>query len=182
MKRVILTTCIAVLAAVAVPGTVAPALAATKKAAKNDDKHEFLGRFDDWEAHKARIGGETVCYIASLPKKSEGKYTRRDETSVLVSHWSKRKVFGQVEVRAGYTYKKNSKVKFDSDKGDFELWTTRDTAWAKDQAADRKIVEALKKGLKLIVVGHSSRGTKTTDTYSLRGFTKAYEKITDECK
>jgi invasion protein IalB len=173
MKRVILTACIVAVAAVATP-------AAAQK--KTGDKHEFLGRFTDWEAHKARIGGEEVCYIASLPKKSEGKYTRRDETSVLVSHWPKRKVFGQVEVRAGYSYRKNSKVSFDSEKGKFTLWTNRDTAWAKNAAADKKIVAALKKGLKLTVIGYSTRGTKTTDTYSLKGFTKAYEKITDECK
>jgi hypothetical protein len=167
-----LTACVVALAIVASPAV----------AQKKDDNHEFLGRFTDWEAHKARIGGEEVCYIASLPKKSEGKYSRRDETSVLVSHWPKRKVFGQVEVRAGYPYRKNSKVKFDSDKGDFTLWTTKDTAWAKDQSADKEIVAALKKGLKLVVIGYSTRGTKTTDTYSLRGFTKAYEKITEECK
>ncbi len=181
MKRVILTACIVALAAVAAivaaPVAVGPAVAQ-----KKNDNHEFLGRFKDWEAHKARIGGEVVCYIASLPKKSEGKYTKRDETSVLVSHWPKRKVVGQVEVRAGYPYRKNSKVKFDSDKGDFELWTTKDTAWAKNQASDKEIVEAMKKGLKLVVIGYSTRGTKTTDTYSLRGFTDAYEKITAECK
>ncbi len=178
MKRVILTACIVALAVLAVPAVATGPAAAQKKNAN----HDFLGRFKDWEAHKARIGGEEVCYIASLPKKSEGKYTKRDETSVLVSHWAKRNVFGQVEVRAGYTYRKNSKVKFDSDKGDFELWTTKDTAWAKDKAADAKIVEALKKGLKLVVIGYSTRGTKTTDTYSLRGFSDAYKKITEACK
>lgn len=176
MKRAILTACVVALAVVATPA------AAQKKPAKKNDHHEFLGRYGDWEAHKARINGEEVCYVASLPKKSEGKYTQRGETSVLVSNWAKRKVFGQVEVRAGYTYKKNSKVKFTSEKGDFELWTTRDTAWAKDKAADKKIVAALKAGLKLTVIGYSSRGTKTTDTYSLKGFTKAYERIGKECK
>lgn len=171
MNRASVTACVVCLLLAA-----APAIAQSK------DGHDFLGRFEDWEAHKAEISGEQVCYIASLPKKAEGDYTKRDETSVLVSHWPKRDVFGQVEVRAGYPYRKNSKVTFDSDKGNFELWTNKDTAWAKDADADKKIVEALKAGLKLVVVGYSTRGTKTTDTYSLRGFTNAYEKITEACK
>ena len=33
----------------------------------------------------------------------------------------------------------------------------------------------------MIVQGTSSRGTKTTDTYSLIGFTKAYRAIADAC-
>ena len=32
-------------------------------------------------------------------------------------------------------------------------------------------------GKKMVVVGFSKRGTKTTDTYSLFGFTQAYETI-----
>ena len=37
------------------------------------------------------------------------------------------------------------------------------------------------KGRQLIVTGYSSRGTKTTDTYSLAGFTAAYKAIGKAC-
>ena len=32
------------------------------------------------------------------------------------------------------------------------------------------------------VIGTSSRGTITTDMFSLRGFSKAFEKINEACK
>ena len=42
---------------------------------------------------------------------------------------------------------------------------------------DKKIIEAMIKGDKLIAFGQSRRGTKTKDTYSLNGFAKAFNKI-----
>ena len=39
----------------------------------------------------------------------------------------------------------------------------------------------MKKGLELKVTGESSRGTVTNDTYTLNGFTAAYNKLIEEC-
>ena len=44
------------------------------------------------------------------------------------------------------------------------------------------MIRAMKRGSKMTVVGTSSRGTKTTDTYSLSGFTKAKGVIDKNCK
>ena len=37
------------------------------------------------------------------------------------------------------------------------------------------------RGSKMLVTGTSVRGTKTVDTYSLRGFTAAYKTIGRDC-
>ena len=47
---------------------------------------------------------------------------------------------------------------------------------------DKKIVSAMKRGDRMIVSGQSSRGTATKDTYSLKGFTTAYQTISAKCK
>ena len=47
---------------------------------------------------------------------------------------------------------------------------------------DKKIVAAMKRGDRMIVDGQSSRGTATKDTYSLKGFTTAYNAISAKCK
>ena len=39
----------------------------------------------------------------------------------------------------------------------------------------------MKKGVDLSVTGISKRGTKTTDTYTLNGFTAAYNKLSKDC-
>ena len=40
----------------------------------------------------------------------------------------------------------------------------------------------MKRGQKLTVEGVSFKGTKTKDTYSLSGFSKAYRAISAKCK
>ena len=46
---------------------------------------------------------------------------------------------------------------------------------------DDKIIFAMKKGIKLTVKGESSLGTKTTDTYTLKGFTAGYNQLFNDC-
>ena len=53
-----------------------------------------------------------------------------------------------------------------------------DTAWTEN---DKKIIESMKKGKEMIVKGTSSRETLTTDTYTLIGFTAAYNKLKKDC-
>ncbi|MFI5018219.1 MAG: invasion associated locus B family protein, partial [Dongiales bacterium] len=58
----------------------------------------------------------------------------------------------------------------------------KDRAWAKDATADKAMIDAMRKGSSLTVKGTSSRGTEITDTYSLLGFSKAYQAIGAACK
>ena len=64
----------------------------------------------------------------------------------------------------------------------FKLFTDEQWAFASNAATDNELVESMIRGAALIVRGISSRGTKTTDTYSLRGFTAAYKAIGKACK
>jgi hypothetical protein len=54
-------------------------------------------------------------------------------------------------------------------------------AWAPDETADRALVQAMAAGRQMVVRGTSSRGTLTTDTYSLSGFTRAHQEINRAC-
>ena len=142
----------------------------------------FLAKYKDWEAHKARVGGGAVCYAAAVPKRSRGKYKRRDETSLLVSFWPKHRIRGQVEVRAGYRYRGGTVATLKFNNGaTFKLRTGNDSAWAADAAEDRKIVRNLSDRARLTVTGRSSRGTLTVDTYSLSGFRAAFARAKSSC-
>ena len=44
------------------------------------------------------------------------------------------------------------------------------------------VVDAMKKGERLIIEGTSSKGTLTKDTYSLKGFSAAYRAISSKCR
>jgi len=145
-------------------------------------RNTFVAKFKDWEVHKAKIGAATVCYAATLPKRRRGKYTRRDETSLIVSFWPSRKVSGQVEIRAGYTYKADSVVTMEFNNGTkFKLNTKADSAWGVDASDDSKIVKNLGDRIRLRVYGRSARGTATVDTYSLSGFRDAFARAKSAC-
>ena len=55
-----------------------------------------------------------------------------------------------------------------------------DTAWAVPEQ-EAGLVEAMKEGHEMTVEGLSTRGTVTTDTYSLSGVTAALAKAACEC-
>ncbi|PCH84228.1 MAG: hypothetical protein COC02_02205 [Rhodospirillaceae bacterium] len=64
----------------------------------------------------------------------------------------------------------------------FKLFTNLGHAFAVDQKTDKAFVDAMIRGARLVVKGTSSRGTKTTDTYSLKGFSAAFKAIGKACK
>lgn len=136
--------------------------------------------FDDWEAHAVNSSDPT-CYIGSRPTKQEGRYTTRGPAYVLVTHRPKEKSFNVVNVEAGYTYKDGSDVTVTIGGQTFTLFTQGGQAWARDSATDAALVKAMRAGAAMTVVGTSSRGTRTTDTYSLKGFTAAYQAIGKAC-
>ncbi len=141
---------------------------------------DSIGKFDDWNAFAEK--NRSMCYIGSEPKKAQGKYTKRDDPFVLVTHRPKEKSLGVVSVVAGYVYKKSSEVELIVDKRTFKLFTDGGHAWAYDSKGDKSLVAAMRNGKKMVVKGTSSRGTKTTDTYSLQGFTAAYTAVNKACK
>ncbi len=142
---------------------------------------EVLGSYDHWTAFSYSEGGTKICYITSEPTKAQGKYTKRGDVIALVSHNPTDKTFDVVSFVAGYAYKKDSSALVNIGGKKFELFSHEDRAWAPGEATDKALVKAMRRGSRMVVVGTSSRGTRTTDTYSLIGFTKAYQKISAAC-
>ncbi len=157
-------------------------LTSTAVLAQNS-KIEILGTFGDWTAYTYADTDGKVCYMASTPEKSTGKYKIRDDVFLIVTHRLSDKTFDVVNTVAGYTYKQGSKPTIRIDKlNPITLISHADTAWAKDSATDTKLVNQMKKGGKAVLKGTSKRGTLTTDTFSLKGFSKAYAEINKACR
>ena len=148
-------------------------------------KRDVLVSERDWDAFiDVYDDGAKVCYMRSEPKKwtASKKNVRRGEAYLTVTHWPKRAVFNEVSVITGYTYADGQGVTATIGGKRFKLFTVADSAWMDDENADKAIVEAMKRGSRMVVTGTSSRGTRTTDTYSLMGFSAAYKAITEACR
>lgn len=145
------------------------------------DSPEVLGTFGDWTAFAEGQGASKLCYAASAPVKKEGKYSNRGDAAVLITNSLGDKTFDVVSVVAGYDYQPGQDVLAQVDERKFNMFSKGDRAWNSDTATDKAMVAEMKKAGKLTVVGTSNKGTRTTDTYSLSGFAKAYEAIVKAC-
>ena len=127
------------------------------------------------------VKDEDWCYIGSSPIKSDLPETKkRGENYILVY-----KIIGSdeniIQIEAGYKYNLDKKINVKIDDSNFNFYSTEDsseTAWTND---DNKVIYAMKKGLELILTGESTRGTKTNDIYTLKGFTKAVNQLNNDC-
>lgn len=142
---------------------------------------ERIGDFKDWSAFTTGEGGGKVCFISSQPLRDEGNYTNRGSIYAFVTHRPGEGRVGEINIKPGYTYKEQSFVTVSVDGTEFRLATQDGNAWPHDQQTDKDMIKAMIKGSTMIVRGTSSRGTLTTDTYSLLGFTNAYQAISSAC-
>lgn len=143
---------------------------------------KVLGTHQDWQSYLLVEGNRRVCYMASAPQKKEPEAAKRGDVLVFVTHRPSDKERDVVNFHVGYTLKANSDVRvaITGDKS-YNLFTKGETAWTRGAGEDKALVQAMMKANSMTVIGESERGTKTTDTYSLRGFSAAYKEINKAC-
>ncbi len=156
--------------------------AASSGAQAKSDRQTFLGQFGAWYAYQLTESGARVCYIISKPTRSRGKYKKRGDVVAFVTHRPRDGERDVVNFQAGYTFKLGAKVTTRIDKKTYRLMTDRDAAWSSNAAADKILVAAMIKGNRLVLKGTSKSGVATTDTYSLKGFSRAHKRINRACK
>ena len=144
----------------------------------------LLGQFGDWGAYKASPGGKVVCFALSKPTKAvtEPAGRPRDASYAFVSTRPAEKVKNEVSVIVGYPQKPGLDATATVGSANYVMYTQNDGAWVKNAAEEAQMVDALRKGADLVVKSESARGTKTSDTYSLKGLGEALEKVAAECK
>lgn len=167
------------------PAKAAPAKAAANPSAASLPAPKELGKFDAWTAVELAQPSNKICYMFARPASSDPKGLKRGDVMLTVTHRPAVKRRDEVSFQAGYEYKKGENVAVDIDGKKFQFFTRPDVdpdaAWAQDPAADKAIVTAMKDGKNLKVQGASARNTKTTDVFSLSGFSKAYAEIGKAC-
>jgi invasion protein IalB len=160
----------------------APVAAQPKPAA--GDQPTLLGQFGDWGAYKASPGGKTVCFALSKPTSAvtDPPGRNRDASYMFISTRPAEKVKNEVSTIVGYPQKPGGDTTAAVGSESFAMYTQNDGAWIKNAAEESKLVNAMRKGADLVLKSESTRGTKTTDTYSLKGLAQALDKVAEECK
>ena len=167
------------------PAAPKPAAPAAQPAAANPTAGAtLLGQFGDWGAYTASPGGKKVCFALGKPNASTTVPSGRprDPAFLFVSTRPSEKVKEEISVIIGYPFKGGSEAAVQVGATNFALYTQNDGAWIKNAAEEARMVDTMKKGADAVVKGESGRGTKTTDTFSLKGLDQALTRISQECK
>jgi invasion protein IalB len=165
----------------------APKPAAKPAAASPTAQATLLGQYGDWGAYSATPSGRKVCFALSKPtSSSDNPPNRRTAANIVYLFVSSRpaeKVKEEVSMLVtGYALKSNSDASLTIGTTPFTMYTQNDGAWVKNTADETKLVDAMRKGADMTVKATTSRGTQTTDTFSLKGIAQALDRVTQECK
>jgi invasion protein IalB len=92
------------------------------------------------------------------------------------------KVSNEVSIIIGYPFKPNADATAEVGSTTFALYTQQDGAWIKNAEEEAHLLDAMRAGQSTVVKGVSIKGTRTTDTFSLKGLSQALDRTGQECK
>jgi len=144
----------------------------------------LLGQYGDWGAYTASPGGKKICFAIAKPASSEttppGK--TRNPSYMFISSRPGEKVTDEVSIIIGYPFKPNSEATVAVGTASFALYTQQDGAWIKNAAEEAHLIEAMRSGENAVIKGTSAKGTRSTDTFSLKGLAEALDRSDKDCK
>jgi len=149
--------------------------------ANAEENLKSLGKFKDWESFLLLQEGNKVCFAQSIPVVKAPKKFKREPSRLFVSFRPAKDIKDEVSVTNGYEFKLKAPVAAKSGKKSFDLFSKGRFAWVVDDKDEKKLISAMKKASRLMIVGNSEKGTQTTDHYSMMGFTKAYNFAKKSC-
>ena len=92
------------------------------------------------------------------------------------------KVSNEVSIIIGYPFKSSAEASVEVGTTAFALYTQQDGAWIKNATEEARLIEAMRAGQSAVVKGTSTKGTRTTDTFSLKGLAQALDRTDRDCK
>lgn len=168
---------------------VASALFIAGSAFAQDTPPEIADQETAWSIYVADNPKE--CFLVSTPtswsaqRAGESVTVSRSEIRFYISIIPSEDVNFQPAFLAGYPLKPDATVEMSINDDTFTLHPNadlhREYAWPRPDD-DAGLIEAMKGGSEATVIGTSTRGTVTTDLFSLIGFTAAIEKAVELCQ
>ncbi len=143
----------------------------------------------DWSVYVAESPKE--CFIVSKPtdwsaqRDGQAVTVRRGDIRFYISIIPGEQIASEPSFLAGYPLKQDAPVEMRVKDTTINLYPNAEInaeyAWPRPDE-DAALIAAMRGGSEATIIGTSARGTVTTDTFSLIGFTAAYEKAQEMCQ
>jgi hypothetical protein len=149
-----------------------PAPAATVK----PDGPKLIGKFDDWIAATHPESGVPTCYAFTRAQSSIPTVSGRGGVVLTVTQRPSGR--DSVAMEAGFSFAPDATVTVQVDQTGLDFYTHQRAAFGRDGHA---AVVAFKAAARAIARSPGPHDATVTDTFSLKGFTAAYEAISKAC-
>ena len=144
-----------------------------------DDDITPIGHFSAWRAFQGTKDGKKTCFMVATPLHTSQK---RDDTYLMVARHPDSNHYNEIVVMLGVPYHKTSKPTIGVDNNKvIEMFTDKDKSFVEKTLTEKDLINKMISGNVVRTIGKSQKGTILIDTYSLKGFTKALNAITEEC-
>ena len=140
-----------------------------------------IGKFKDWETMVIKNNSKFVCFAQSKPVLQSPKSYKR-EARLFVSFRPNEKIINEISITSGYEFNNENSITAKSGKHKYKFDIAQENfAWLADNKMEKKMINTMKKGSRIMVSGYNQEGSQTIDHYSLLGFTKAYGAAKKNC-
>jgi Invasion associated locus B (IalB) protein len=153
-------------------------------AAAGGSEPTLIGQFGTWGAYMATPNGKKVCFALAKPSSSKTNPPNRprDPAYAFISTRPAEKVVNEVSIMIGYALKPGSESTLEVGGAAYAMYTQGDGLWIKNAAEEERMVDAMRKAADITVKGVSSKGTETTDVFSLKGLSQALDRVAQDCR
>jgi Invasion associated locus B (IalB) protein len=145
-------------------------------AAVKPDGPKLIGKFDDWIAATHPESGVPTCYAFTRVQSSIPTLAGRGGVVLTVTQRPSGR--DAVAMEAGFSFAQDATVTVQVDQTGLDFYTHQRAAFARDGHA---AVVAFKAAGRAIARSPGPHDATVTDTFSLKGFTAAYEAISKAC-
>lgn len=179
------------------PAKAAAAADKTKAGDKDAGKGKplLVASFGDWGVYQTQAAKGRVCYTLAQPKDRAPADLKRDAAYAFISDRPGEGVRNEISFIMGFDVansdaadaadakKKPAAKEAVAVVGDqsFELLAKTTNLWVKNAAREGQLIDEMRKSGTLQVKAASKKGNMTTDTYSLKGFAQALDRVQKDC-
>ena len=140
-----------------------------------------IGKFKDWETIVIKNDSKLVCFAQSKPVLQSPKSYKR-EARLFVSFRPNENILNEISITSGYKFNNQNSITAKSGKFKYKFDIAQENfAWMADNKMEKKMINTMKKGSRIMISGYNQKGSQTIDHYSLLGFTKAYGAAKKSC-
>ena len=137
------------------------------------------GYFGNWRVYTAKEGTETLCFMVASPQHTSSE---REGNFLSITHRPYENSFDTIALMFGTMFHKTSRptIEVDNHKP-FEMKTADDSAFVMNEKDEKTLIDQMIIGNVARTKGKSHKKNVLRETFSLKGFSKAYDMLNEKC-